>query len=63
MKETDNPVSEIKKEIEQVKQSVQVNPLNDIKKDLTEATNDIVNLDKKTSISQLDDITKEPVSR
>ncbi|WP_434575715.1 Sec-independent protein translocase subunit TatA/TatB [Riemerella anatipestifer] len=64
MKETDNPVSEIKKEIEQVKQSIQeVNPLNDIKKDLTEATNDVVNLDKKTSVSQLDDAHEGPVSR
>ncbi len=33
MKETDNPVSEIKREIDKVKQSVQdYNPINDLKK-------------------------------
>ncbi|WKS95669.1 Sec-independent protein translocase subunit TatA/TatB [Riemerella columbina] len=69
MKETDNPVSEIKKEIEQVKQSVQeVNPMNDIKNELTKATKDINvegtgNTDAP-KISPLEDETYEgPVSR
>ncbi|WP_374330811.1 twin-arginine translocase TatA/TatE family subunit [Soonwooa sp.] len=36
MKEADNPVSEIKKEIDKVKQSVQdYNPMNDIKKSVS----------------------------
>lgn len=65
MKETDNPVSEIKKEIAQVKQSVQdANPLEQLKKEVTDATQDINPLhEEKPSVSQLDDAHEGPVSR
>lgn len=62
MKEADNPLSEIKKEIEKVKESAQdFNPVRDIEKDLT------IDLDgesKKPIIAQKDDENYEgPVSR
>ncbi|MFN3021201.1 twin-arginine translocase TatA/TatE family subunit [Chryseobacterium sp. TY3] len=60
MKEADNPVSEIKKEIDKVKQSVQdYNPMNDIKKS--------VSLDsEKPETPKVDPLSDEhegPVSR
>lgn len=56
MKEADNPISDIKKEIEKVKQSVEdANPINDVKQSIQEATNKINPLE--------DDTYEGPVSR
>lgn len=58
MKETDNPVSEIKREIEKVKDAAKdFNPVNDIKSGILEEP-------AKPKIAQADDDTYEgPVSR
>ncbi|MGL6038444.1 twin-arginine translocase TatA/TatE family subunit [Soonwooa sp.] len=60
MKEADNPVSEIKKEIDKVKQSVQdYNPMNDIKKSISLES-------EKTETPKVDPLSDEyegPVSR
>ncbi|MGX9985979.1 Sec-independent protein translocase subunit TatA/TatB [Soonwooa purpurea] len=57
MKEADNPVAEIKKEIDKVKQSVQdYNPVNDLKK--------TVSLEEdKPKVAPLNDEHEGPVSR
>ncbi|HCN49097.1 MAG TPA: twin-arginine translocase TatA/TatE family subunit [Chryseobacterium sp.] len=62
MKETDNPVSEIKREIEKVKDAAKdFNPVNDIKKDiLTEPT--ATNEPPKPKPSE-DETYEGPVSR
>ena len=62
MKETDNPVSEIKREIEKVKDAAKdFNPVNDIKKDiLTEPT--VTNEPPKPKPSE-DETYEGPVSR
>jgi sec-independent protein translocase protein TatB len=62
MKETDNPVSEIKREIEKVKDAAKdFNPVNDIKKDiLTEPT--VSNEPPKPKPSE-DETYEGPVSR
>lgn len=62
MKETDNPVSEIKREIEKVKDAAKdFNPMNDIKKDiLTEPTSS--NEPSKPKPSE-DETYEGPVSR
>lgn len=71
MKETDTSVSDIKKEIEQVKNSVSdINPVNDIKKQITEVS-ETVNKDldgaqpkPQPKLPPQDDDTYEgPVSR
>ncbi|MDO4225635.1 MAG: twin-arginine translocase TatA/TatE family subunit [Bergeyella zoohelcum] len=52
MKEADNPVSEIKKEIERVKESAkEFNPLSDVKKEIDDVKNSM-NLDntQKTNV-------------
>lgn len=60
MKEADNPVSEIKKEIDKVKQSVQdYNPMNDIKKSISPES-------EKSETPKVDPLSDEyegPVSR
>jgi len=58
MKETDNPVAEIKKEIDKVKQSAQdFNPLNDLKKSASLEP-------EQTKVNLAEDDTHEgPVSR
>lgn len=59
MKEADNPLNEIKKEIDKVKQSAEeLNPLNDIKKSAS------IDLDDKPKVNPLeDDSYQGPVSR
>lgn len=63
MKEADNPLAEIKKEIEKVKAQVdELNPVNEVKKQF----NDITSLDedlKKTTAEKLEDTHEGPVSR
>lgn len=60
MKEADNPISEIKKEIEKVKEQAQeMNPLHDIKKSITDVSTQV-----KSTTNPLEDDTYEgPVSR
>ncbi len=64
MKETDNPVSEIKREIEKVKDAAKdFNPVNDIKKDiLTEPASSSSSEPPKPKPSE-DDTYEGPVSR
>ncbi|MBE4949362.1 twin-arginine translocase TatA/TatE family subunit [Chryseobacterium culicis] len=64
MKETDNPVSEIKREIEKVKDAAKdFNPMNDIQKDiLTEPSSAASNEPPKPKPAD-DDTYEGPVSR
>ena len=59
MKEADNPLNEIKREIDKVKKSAEeLNPINDIKKSAS------LDLDEKPKVNPLEDDTYEgPVSR
>lgn len=60
LKETDNPVSEIKKEIEKVKEAaMQHNPENSIRKEFE----DIAEMTRKPLEEQLKDDHQGPVSR
>lgn len=66
LKDADNPVSEIKKEIEEVKKSVKdINPMKDIKKEIIEIQNFNAKIEEKQQQieSHLQDDHEGPVSR
>jgi sec-independent protein translocase protein TatB len=65
MKETDNPVSEIKREIEKVKDAAKdFNPMNDIQKDILTEPSSSVTSNEPPKPKPADDETYEgPVSR
>ena len=64
MKEADNPVSEIKKEIDKVKQSVQdYNPMNDIKKSVSLDSENTSSTPETPKVDPLSDEHEGPVSR
>ena len=71
MREADNPVSEIKREIEKVKEAAKdYNPMTEINQELNQIKNSVelqpstVNPEKKTSLKPVDDDSHEgPVSR
>jgi len=50
MKEADNPISDIKKEIDKVKQTVtDINPLNDVQKQIEDMKNSVNPMDQHTA--------------
>ena len=50
MKEADNPISDIKKEIDKVKQTVtDINPLNDVQKQIEDMKNSVNPMDQYTA--------------
>ncbi len=66
LKETDNPVSEIKREIEKVKSAAkEYNPAESIKNEILaeKSSVSIENTESKNIISPLDDAHEGPVSR
>ncbi|MCG7280906.1 Sec-independent protein translocase protein TatB [Chryseobacterium taklimakanense] len=71
MREADNPVSEIKREIEKVKEAAKdYNPMTEINQELNQIKNSVelqpstVNPEKKPSVKSVDDDSHEgPVSR
>lgn len=71
MREADNPVSEIKREIEKVKEAAKdYNPMTEINQELNQIKNSVelqpstVNTEKKTTLKPVDDDSHEgPVSR
>ena len=65
MKETDNPVSDIKREIDKIRESAQsFNPVSDIKKDILNESNPQNLIEELKPVNLSDDITHEgPVSR
>ncbi|KAB1231181.1 twin-arginine translocase TatA/TatE family subunit [Chryseobacterium sp. KBW03] len=64
MKETDNPVSEIKREIEKVKDAAKdFNPMNDIKKDILTEPGSLASNEPPKPKPADDDTYEGPVSR
>ncbi|PTT28992.1 twin-arginine translocase TatA/TatE family subunit [Chryseobacterium sp. HMWF028] len=64
MKETDNPVSEIKREIEKVKDAAKdFNPMNDIKKDILTEPSSVASNEPPKPKPENDDTYEGPVSR
>ncbi|SFI06468.1 Sec-independent protein translocase subunit TatA/TatB [Halpernia frigidisoli] len=65
MKETDNPVSDIKREIDRIRsEASEFNPLAELKKDITDDSSPRGLIDEPKPVSLIDDETHEgPVSR
>lgn len=64
MKETDNPVSEIKREIEKVKDAAKdFNPMNDIQKDILTEPSSVVSNEPPKPKPADDETYEGPVSR
>ncbi|MCL1672169.1 Sec-independent protein translocase subunit TatA/TatB [Elizabethkingia ursingii] len=63
MKEADNPISDIKKEIDKVKQTVtDINPLNDVQKQIEDMKNSVNPMDQHTADTSSPEKTTETIA-